>query len=562
MVEAGDTPSLFAIGLNLCAIVALTVLFQCFAKDYFLYLNISSYFAFSWDFVHYLDPLRIAARWLSAFHICWFGIPLLGATLTAIAVWTGTWLAWKTLLTLVKKNPLTSNIYFKILFFTLFILGFAWLLVRPVNYFDVAFSIFAMMALFILWTKFSSNAIKWITGIAFLILAYLGFGAYVYGLCCLMILFLVTNTGKNQTRGKANSFVLSLVLLLTTAVIPFIAHKTIYLRLLKDTYLAGFKSELLWAKPTFSPWAFQEQERLFYRTQVLAFNEDWETMKTELSDYFDRINFEEHVTRFNEDLLNYYKLSTILTLSLGEADYTKRLDQHVFSFLYALPLEGGNGTPSFFYSDLFYQTGGAVTFARCWVMTSMHGNGLSRRNVQRMAECNAVLQDSDFADKYDFLIDDYPFAFRMDSAKLAFRRSLLAQHDQVYFTSSMDFRLLALLENCPNNRYVLEFTVFCALQYQRQHHFVLAMLENFHRLGYTQLSPFFEQALLAARFTDSTTNAELFPVSEQTQQRYANYTADQAKLSQGLISFVAFRKKYIDTYWFSFDYLEPFPFSY
>jgi hypothetical protein len=79
-------------------------------------------------------------------------------------------------------------------------------------------------------------------------------------------------------------------------------------------------------------------------------------------------------------------------------------------------------------------------------------------------------------------------------------------------------------------------------------------------LGYTQLSPFFEQALLSARLTDSTTHADLFPISEQTQQRYQAYTEDQAKMEHGLLSFAAFENRYKDTYWFCFDYLDPFTF--
>ncbi len=542
---ARQVSSRFLLSIHLVVIFTSTLVFQFLGADFFYYLNLSSYFAFSWDFVQTIEPLCFVARWLSAFYLCWFGIPYVGAGLTALLCWSGYILCRKML------NVFTKNLNFKYLILdfrficsVLFALFLAWLLVRPVNYFNVAFSILAMMGFFILWVKIRSNVWRYALGILFIIAGYLGFGGYVYGLCLMMVFF------EMQMRR-----LYSLSLILITAVIPYFAHEYVYLRLLKDTYLAGLKPDTLFAKPPFKPWQFTETNQLFYRTHVLARNEKWEEIQTEVGEYFDRFDFaNQRIEKQNQDLLNYYKLSALLTHSLGEESYTKHLTNPYFSELFPMLFQGGDGTYSFFWNDFFYQLG-AIADARFETMASLYEKGMSIRAIERMTACNTILEDTAFAQVYNHWDSRYPFSV-CHRTLLAGKKRLLAQSEYLN-PPTPDLRIISLQQVAPDNPFALEYVTFCALQYFRQHQFVADHLNEFRKFGYEKLPSYFEEALFAARFSDTTTNMDLFPISERTKNLYSAYISDQSRMNQGLLSLQSFEKKYKHTYWFNFDYIEP-----
>jgi hypothetical protein len=539
------------------------VCFQTFGAGYFFYLNLSSYFSFSWDYVNSVGWLVFGARWLSDFYLLLFGIPQIGAVLTALLCGLGYVLCRKSLQLFfinqkIKNKNKKSSKLLQVTTYVLFAVFLAWLVVRPVNYFNVAFSILAMMGLFVVWAKIKSQIWRFFVGIFVLTLAYFGFGGYVYGLCLLMMAYelqLVFKNQKSKIKNQKKQFAI-LILAVFTVVMPYLAHKYVYLRLPADTYLAGLKPDKIFAKPPFKTWVFDETNRLFYRMHVLAWKEDWQQIQEELDFHFDRFDFEnQQFTNQGQDLLNYYKLSAVLTQSLGKKVYTKRLNNPFFAVLFPVVFESGDGVHSFFWSDFYYHLG-AVADSRFETQVSMVCNDFTRRNLQRMFTCNAVLKDSEFAEKYDFRIDQYPMRFSLDDSTLVFQKSLLAQREYIN-RSSPDGRIVNLQSTNSQNPFALEYVVFCALQYFRQHQFLLSHLNYFHRLGYTQLPPYFEEALLAARFSDSETYADLFPISEQTRNLYADYVSDQSLMNQGLLSRKTFENKYKHTYWFNFDYIQP-----
>lgn len=539
--------------------IGAVVLFQKIGADFFNYLYLSSYFSFSWDFADSLDPLCFGARWIAAFYLSWFGFPYLGALQTTLVCGLGFVLCRKVIRQIVNKtkDDKLTNLA-SLVFSALFAIFLAWLLVRPINYFNVAFSILFMMGGFLLWSTITKPNKQLVFGIVILVLAYLGFGGYAYGLVLLMMIRTIGKMQTNASQGSLAKPATKLVLfLLTIALTPYLAHRFIYLRLPKDTYSAGLKPDTLFPKPPFKPWLFAETDRLFYHTHVLANKEEWMQIRDEVGNYFDRFDFEHlPVEGKNQDLLNYYKLATIITQSIGEEHYTKRLNNPLFATLFPNPIQGGDGTYSFFWSDFYYHLG-AMADARFEAMMAMYSNGFSRRSIDRMYACNVILNDTAFAKTFNRK-RTYPLYQNQTVAKqtLAKQKKLLAQSEYTNLPVP-DLRIVALQQVAPNNPFAFEYVIFCALQYFRQHALVAQQLETFNRLGYTQLPTYFEEALLAARSGNSDPNNLLFPISRKTQTRYQNYTSDQNRMNQGLMPPKTFEEKYKNTYWFSFDYVEP-----
>jgi hypothetical protein len=164
-----------------------------------------------------------------------------------------------------------------------------------------------------------------------------------------------------------------------------------------------------------------------------------------------------------------------------------------------------------------------------------------------------VLNDVGLAEKYNFWLTDYPLKTTIDTAKIAYLNLRLPS--EYTRQSSPDLHIISLQQVSSNNSFLLEYVVFYALQHYRHHAFLLENLTEFQQLNYTHLSPYFEQALLVARISDTATNADLFPVSVETHQRYEAYTNDQQRLYQGLIGMKTFENRYKDTYWFHFDFI-------